>query len=246
MGWQIDLIGDETDVADIDALTKASALGDIAIVDGPDGRKCLAGPRFAAYDTAEKAQAEAGNVLETLNGLARFQHANHRPVTLAGTASCLHPDGRIDRAIVVRSAEVRVRAGLAMTVIRANGSTEQIASSDGDMDCAQRIAGDPRLVEIVNIFAGDITWQRMRVAFEKITALIGRSGKDSQALWQKGYATREEIESFKANAEDPRLSGNDAVHGVPDGRPKGTKMGTDAGVAFITRLLHTYLDQDSG
>jgi hypothetical protein len=48
---------------------------------------------------------------------------------------------------------------------------------------------------------------------------------------------------FKANAQDPRHSGVNAVHGVLKGRLKGTKMTEKEGFDFVVRLLNTYLDR---
>jgi hypothetical protein len=59
-----------------------------------------------------------------------------------------------------------------------------------------------------------------------------------------GYATQDELDRFKANVEDPRLSGLDAVHGVATGPgPKGAKMSEQQGFEFVTRLLNTHLDR---
>ena len=51
------------------------------------------------------------------------------------------------------------------------------------------------------------------------------------------------ITSFKANAQDPRHSGIEAVHGVPSGPLKGEKMTEEEGFGFVVRLLNTYLER---
>jgi hypothetical protein len=45
---------------------------------------------------------------------------------------------------------------------------------------------------------------------------------------------------FKANVQDPRHSGVNAVHGVPQGKLKGTKMTEGEGRDFVVGLLHKY------
>lgn len=103
-----------------------------------------------------------------------------------------------------------------------------------------RIATDPKLAGILEAIAAEITWQRLRVAFEKISALVGKGDND---LVKYGYATQSELTQFKANVQDPRHSGVDAVHGVPQTGPlKGTKMTESEGFDFVVRLLKKYLD----
>ena len=68
-------------------------------------------------------------------------------------------------------------------------------------------------------------------------------GKDDNALVKDGYATQPEITSFKANAQDPRHSGAEAVHGVASGPLKGEKMTEREGSDFVVRLLNTYLER---
>jgi hypothetical protein len=103
-----------------------------------------------------------------------------------------------------------------------------------------RIAADPKLAEILEALAGEITWQRLRVAFERISALVG---KGDNALVKHGYATQPALTQFKANIEDLRHSGVKAVHGVPQGPLKGTKMTESEGFDFVVKLFNKYMDR---
>jgi hypothetical protein len=105
----------------------------------------------------------------------------------------------------------------------------------------QRLVTDPKLADIVEVFSKEISWQRLRVAFERINALVG---KGDNALVKHGYATQAELTRLKANIEDPRISGPDAVHGVPRGPLKGQKMTETEGFDFVVRLLNAYLDKN--
>jgi hypothetical protein len=241
LGWQIDLVGSSTDISDVTEFVGAGVLDDLAIIDGPQGKRCLAGSRFNACINAEEARTEAAKALPLLNGLARFNYMNHRQVEVGSVVWFLHEDGRFDTAVFVEGLEMRLRLGI--PTVSVDGSTEADTSVGGRLTCAHKIANNRRLAEIAEILSGELSWQRLRIAFEKVTLLIGRSGKDAQALWQKGYATREEVVSFKANIQDPRHSGIDAVHGVADGEIKGIKMSIDGGFSFVVRLINTYIER---
>jgi hypothetical protein len=82
-----------------------------------------------------------------------------------------------------------------------------------------------------------------QVGHRVVRTMRGDQVKDDNALVKHGYATQSEITSFKANAQDPRHSGPDAVHGVASGPLKGKKMTEGEGFEFVARLLNTYLDR---
>jgi hypothetical protein len=217
------LVGDQADIAELKTLVP---LCDCVISLGRDGRDSLSGSRFEALSTPEEVRAQAAKILTLLNGIARTTWSQFRPVQLGTAVSRCHPDGTRDVAVGLTGAATRSRAApLGM----------------GETQRAKRIIADLKVHETVDALAGDLTWQRLRVAFEKITDLIG---KGDNALVKHGYATQEEINRLKANMEDPRLSGLDAVHGVPIGpNPRGIKMSEQEGLEFIVRLLNTYLER---
>jgi hypothetical protein len=226
--WEIDLDGDQADIAELKML---APLCDCIISPGRDGRECLSGNGFDALSAPEEVRAQAAKILTLLNGIARMTWGQFRPVQLGTAVSRNHPDGTRDVAIGLIGAAARSRAApLGM----------------GETQRAKRIIADPKVHEIANALADDLTWQRLRVAFEKVCALVsGRAAKGSwdNAIVANGYATQDEISRFKANAEDPRISGFDAVHGVPQGPPKGKKMSEQEGLEFVVQLLNTYLDR---
>ena len=104
-----------------------------------------------------------------------------------------------------------------------------------------RIANDPLLAEVLRALAGELSWQKLRFAFEKIRSL---SGASDNALVKQRYASQDELTRFKADIEDPRLSGIDAVHGVSRGPLKGSKMDESEGFDFVVRLLRKYVDEN--
>ena len=105
----------------------------------------------------------------------------------------------------------------------------------------KRLVTEPKLTLIVEAFDQEISWQRLRVAFERVSDLVG--GSDN-ALVQHRYAKQSELNRFKANVQDPRHSGVEAVHGVPKKGPlEGTKMTVMEGYDFVVRLLNTYLEK---
>ena len=219
-------------------LKPAPACFNCTVRPGPDAQPWLGGARFDAISTSEESLEEAQNTLNVLNGLARLGSPQHRTV---GLGKSLLRDGRME---YFKPYDTPRRAGSQVEMRQAPlPGAELVTGPPVDAAVArrrERIMGEPKVVRIVEVFADDITWQRMRVALEKINALVG---KRDNALVKHGYATQQELTRFKANIQDPRHSGVEAVHGVPQGKLKGTKMTKSQGFDFLVRLFNKYVDE---
>ncbi len=234
MAWRFELDGEGLDKL---ALRPLASACNCTIHPGPDARPWLGGAKFDGITTREQAVEEARKTLALLNGLARLENPQHRPVSLGNEffqdqlPHYIEPPGRyrIPKSEVYEYTSP-LTGGLVMPRV-----------DPADERRRARIVAEPKLDEILEVLAAEITWQRLRVAFEKINALVG---KGDNALVKNGYATQAELTSFKANAEDPRHSGYDAVHGVPQtAQLKGTKMTEQKGFDFIVRLFNTYVER---
>jgi hypothetical protein len=232
MGWLFELDGEGLDKL---ALRPFASACNCAVVPGPDARPWLGGTNFDNMMTPEQALEDARNTLVHLNGLARLENPQHRTVNLGNAFLQNHRlhyvnpnQSRIPRSEVYEYTSP-LTGGLVMPPVDPVDERRRAG-----------IVANPSLVEILDVFADEISWQRLRVAFEKINALVG---KGDNALVKHGYTTQSELTRFKANAGDPRHSGMNAVHGVPQGPLKGTKMTEKEGFDFVVRLFNTYVEK---
>jgi hypothetical protein len=219
------------EVTELQALESVAPACDCKIEPGP-GQKFgwLGGAILDAATTPQQARDHASKVLALLNGLARLQNPQHRNVDLADE---VYQNGLLHR---LASPQWRPHAGSRLE-IAAPPLTGARITAPVDPRC-KRLVTDPKLADIVEVFSEEMSWQRSRNAFEKVRALVG---KDDNALVRHGYATQPEITRFKANAQDPRHSGADALHGVSRGPLKGEKMTEREGSDFVVRLLNKHL-----
>jgi hypothetical protein len=226
----VDLDGE---VRDLQALEIVAPACDCTIEPGP-GQKFgwLGGATLDAAMTPQEARERASDKLVLLNGLARLQNLQHRNVELANE---VYQDGLLYRL----APQWRPRAGSRMEITQPPLTGARITAPI-DPRC-KRLVTDPKFADIVEVFSEEMSWQRLRNAYEKVRALVG---KNDNALVKHGYATQPEITSFRANAQDPRHSGSNAVHGVPSGPLKGKKMTEEEGFEFVVRLLNTYLEKN--
>jgi hypothetical protein len=235
--WLFELDGEASDLM---ALMPLASACNCTVRPGPDAQLWLGGTRFDGISTTEKALEEAQKTLGLLNGLARLESQKHGTVGLGNT---LFRDRRIEyvKPSPNWSRPARSRVEIYQPPVL---GAELVTGPPVDASVARRrarIVAEPKVAEILEVLADEVTWQRLRVAFEKISALVG---KGDNALVQHGYATQSELTQFKANVQDPRHSGVNAVHGVPQAGPlKGTKMTESDGFDFVVRLFNKYVDE---
>jgi hypothetical protein len=240
-GPLIELNGEAVDIQRLEFIAPAC---DCTIEPGPDAKlSWLGSANFDGDGTPQEAEEEATKKLVLLNGLARLENPEHRNV---GVGDAFFQNGRIHYYQTEPDGTTpRKRKEPAGSVIHRHespltGGRVVPPVDPADAQRRARIVTDPKLAEIAEVFGEEITWQQLRVAFEKINALVG---KGDNALVKNSYATQEELTRFKANVQDPRHSGVNAVHGVLQGELKGTKMTEGEGRDFVVGLLHKYLEK---
>ena len=187
--WKIELSGEANDILGLKQLAPCC---DGALVAAPDAQYCLGGPAFDQVTTAEEMEAEVERVLTLLNGLARLERFEHRPV---GIGERIYGPQRPGVPLFYRTrAPKSARQPHSMVWEFAppgHHSSDWPIEKGTDYDRRKRIVSDPDLVGILPAFADEITWQRLRVAFEKICALVSRSnskGRWDNSLVRLGYA----------------------------------------------------------
>jgi len=225
----IELDGSTNDLA---ALRLVAPACNCAIEPGPDQRlSWLCGTTIERAATPEDAKRETEKLLVVLNGLARMERPQHRNVVVgnvfckAGQSHFFGPHRPFNPSGIFASSLF--------------GPIPRPPDDPVKERRRAQLVADAKLIDIVKVFGDEVNWQKLRVAFEKIRHLVG-NGTDN-SLVQHGYTTRQELTRFKANIEDPRLSGDDAVHGVPQGELKGERMKVEDALNFVIQLLDRYL-----
>jgi hypothetical protein len=234
MDWQFELDGKSREKQRLRSLALAY---NCTVRPGPAGTFCLGGDRFSNMATPQEALADAATTLARLNGLARLENPEHYIVYLGND----YYQDRIQRHVKPHPVRSRYGQDDYEFVVTLPGMSIDPHVPPADAKRREAIMADSKLVEILEAFAAEeMTWQRLRVAFERIGALVG---KGDNALVKHKYATQDELTNFKKNAEDPRHTGHDAVHGVPRGELRGTKMTESEGLNFVRRLFNDYVEK---
>jgi hypothetical protein len=239
--WKIDLFGEQLDITE---LKRDAEAFDCTIDEDVDGKSRLGGTPFSTLSNQAEVRQLAEKLLRQLNGSARLTHPNHIPVQLGSAVTRIDENGARHICVLIPSLEIRGRVGtLAATITRADGTVKLDAETTTRARRLAVIAKDEQLAGVLEAISEDLSFQRLRVAFERLAAIVGGGGN---AFVKQKYATREEVERLKSNIEHPGHSGMNAVHGVPDGPTKGEKMTEQDALIFITRLLHSHIDSKAG
>jgi hypothetical protein len=240
--WKVDLRADGREISHLQQLAPCC---DCRLVAAPDDQYCLGGPAFDQVTNAKDMLRQAEHVLALLNGLARLERAEHRPAWLGEYIYKLQGASYWERYPTGKPQVARPLSSSYESAPPGYHSSDAPIVKDSEYARRKRIVSNPALAEIMPAIGGEITWQRLRVAYEKICAVVSKStkkGRWDNALVKFGYATQDELKRFKENVEDPRHSGINAVHGVSDKSPlRNIEMTEKEGFAFVVGLLNTYV-----
>jgi hypothetical protein len=235
--WEIDLNGTQIDINEVARI--AGAFG-CTIDNDADGNFHLGGTAFSALSDPAKVRQTATKLLSRMNGAVRLAHTDHIPVQLGSGVARIEDGGVRHVSVSLSSGSMRMRGSpVILRITKADGTVETDAETTKENRRLAHLAKDEELGGVLDAISGDLSWQRLRVGFERLAEIVGGGGN---AFVKQGYATREEIARLKSNMEHPEHSGIDAVHGVPDGPVKGAKMTPQEALTFITRLLHSHID----
>lgn len=217
--WSFNLVGEETD---INALKRWAPLAGCEIVEEM-GQSVLKWKPLYELDNGIEARATASDIVAVLNGLLRTETRISRPVRLPGSGYRVRPDGSRDVHIAATVGRLIALGALPDWAAKHYAAAEQ----------------DSNVRDALIAYGDEPSWQKLRHAFQIACQDVGGETE----IIKLGWATRAEIDQFKANVTDKRLSGRDAVHGELFGHdPKGAKMTLDEGMLFVGRLLNRWVE----
>jgi len=188
-----------------------------------------------------KVWEHAQKVLIVANALARIADGRFEPVTLSGSAILVHDDGRQDAVVKLQAAAPAV-ASLGMVVTRVDGRVETPAEDTPQDRFATAIGSNNRqLHEALETFGSrEQTWASLYVVFELICDGLGGQHEIEKRAW----APKLELDRFKKNANDRRLTGSWARHGKTEAGPLiHQKMELPEATALIGSLLRHWIDE---
>ena len=217
--WFFELIGEKTD---INALGRWTPLAGCEIVN-EDGRSVFGGKPLNELDDVTEARSKASDIVAVLNGLLRTETRISQPIRLPGSGYRVRPDGGRDIHVATQGGRL-----IALGVL-----------PDWATKCFAAAELDSNVRDALIAYGAEPSWQKLRHVFE----IVRQDVRGETEIIRLGWAAEGEIEQFKANVTDRRLSGSDAVYGkLFEHSPKGTKMTLDEGVFFVGRLLNRWMD----
>ena len=234
MRWRLVLEGEGID---LDNLSRWFPSGPVHVRQDEDGTH-LVGGILDAEPQATDAYALGEDLLRNLNGAAKaLRGSEFMSVRLSGRVL----DETAPNATVVMGGPVRMVIRVVAT------ATAEVRDSNGNLtpqppppgpDLYERSMSDEALRESLRWMGapGGPNWAHLWKSFETLRRAAG----GTRALADRCGVTLDEIDAFKASANDPAISGDDARHAVHDFTHPDLAMTADQGCDFVGRLIQAW------
>jgi hypothetical protein len=168
-------------------------------------------------------------LLRRINGAARIQTSDYQPVTYVRRYTTANGDQVIQPA----AAELRVRVGFAAEgVVHGPDGAPQPAPPSPAATHTALAASNSRADKVLTRMGGNLNWRDDET---KPASIVGM-----------GWASENEQSVFRASANRPDVSGDDARHAVsPNTALPSRTMTLARGQAFIADLVEKWLSSRS-
>lgn len=231
--WWIGLDGRAIDLQTLAHLTTGS---DCDVFE-EDDRYFFRSSEIDTLSTATAARVEAEKYIDLLNGIARSEFLDHLPVSPSGVIHSVEPDGRRGVVIEVPTAHIILRSYPPTLDVggKRSPSFYEVVTQVTRTDAAVR--------KVMHLFGSEgLDWRVLSNVLDIISVNISsKKNPNHQAIWNSGYASREEVKKFDKTANDPRLSGDQARHGAALGPILENPMSLTEGQALIQRILRDWI-----
>lgn len=232
--WKIALSGSGID---LDMLLLLSG-DDRFAVRKVDGKYILQSVEFESLDSPGAVWDCAITLVRRINGAARVLFDDHSNVTVDKVIH-EHPDGSQQSiAYASGTATARVRARCCTSVVRADG-TEEGPACNKVHSWVNMASHSEDVAEVLRYFEGDyLAYFDLYKIYEIVT-----HNCESRGVSFDKYLSKKDEAVLRANINCPALSGDDARHARPLGRPKSIRsMGHAKVAAMVRELVRKWLD----
>lgn len=230
--WLVRLQGDEHD---LEALCERFDSPGWGITKENDGYY-LKSSDFDSLIEADDVRSCATGLLASINGFAQIFLGQFEPVQQDGLVVLVNKDGTRQRYMAV-SSEVKIRWRTSVSATSANGSPVTPQPPTEAEAWHTLVSKDRDVEDALYFFQQGTTWGSLRKVYEIIKEDFGQPSK----IEKYGWASKEEIERFKESANNPQISGHDAVHARSKRTPRYSPMSLSEGRGFIHGVVRHYL-----
>jgi len=228
--WEVRLAGERIDIAAIEML--APLFGG-QVVFGAENAYWLRAQALEQFREPDEVHHKAREIVSELNGMAVVAHPDHKPVVAESSIAKVEDKASRLICFLVEGASFRVRgADVTTQVLDADGNVISQSSPRAHIELAKQIAQHPELRDVLKMLAGDVSWQKLRLAWEALSHFAGGEHK----LKARAHVEKVEYDRFKANCHNIGLSGHEALH-FSNTLPNQSKMTESQGREWIGNVM---------
>lgn len=231
MAWEVQLVGDTTDLR----MLADSFAGDDLAVEAREAEFVLIAAEFEGLSSAGEVRDRAAELARNFSGATRLLLGSHRAITVGGVYR-IREDGGRDITVFPDAATVRVRALPAtVKVTNADGSVEVNRPADPIVELVQTAVKDPAVRKALRLRdVANLDWPDLYRIFDVIEAHAG-------AVAKHGWASKADIKRFKHSANSVAVAGDSARHGHESTEPPAKPMSISDARRFVDGLLRQWL-----
>jgi hypothetical protein len=232
-GWWVLLSGDEPSLRKLSELFSQGAIS----VCGRDGSFYLRADEFNAHADAGDVRASAIELVRRANGVARLADSAFRPVEVDRVELVSEGGGR--QHFVALGVAVESSAALSMTVIRGDGTREEVVADPDAVPASDLLAvaaNEPDVARALRLIGqAETTWPGLYHLYEVVLGDVGG------LIYDDGWASRIEVERFRRTANSPAVLGEHARHGRETTEPPSNPMSLREARDLVERLVRRWL-----
>lgn len=244
--WKVRLEGHTFDLNHLAQLDKSDFWSVAKFEDG----YFLESPVFEHYYDHHDVYGAATELLEKINGLVRLASSSYEPVKLGNALRRFDDDAnKHDQYIILETIETKIRAGSLskLTVSNPNGTVKEAPRAPTLAEKGFPTAlNDENMVDALHYWSTfENSWYNLYKILEIIEADVGGQRELESVDWG-GPRVSSEIVRFKRTANNNKVLGYDARHERSPYAPPANPMNLDNAVAFVRKLLHSWIEYKIG
>jgi hypothetical protein len=231
MDWQVGLMGGD---GDLSRLATTFSEGDPRVWLQADGVYVMESSALDKLTDAVEVDSEAGRILGLMHGAMKLDDPSVRPVQ--PSRDFWHQGDHHRLAFPGTASGHTTVTGVAVGTVDGVSVPPPPPPERKWMAIAMSNAN---VADALQLISGSETWFQLYKIVEVIKSAVG--GEDG--IVQRGWTSRNRIRTFKATANHPALSGDDARHARQPGSGGKRSMSLQQAQALVRELIQRWLQE---
>lgn len=236
MKWKVCLNGDDFDLNELSKHLKSPGLS----IDKEEDGFFLKSTALEPLDSDKMVYEKAKELLQSVFGVAKSVIAANRPIEIAHLTRT-NENGSTNRiSFSFFEEKMNIRDSFEWEVAAANGTVTRGSSSSPMAEWIQLALTDENVAKAMKLMAEDgESWDSLYKLFELVRANLKEIY--AKRIYEKGWATKEEISDFTQTANSYAAIGLEARHSVDKNDPPEVPMSHADAKGLVQKIVQAWI-----